>query len=111
MRLSGLGYTDPFLGSTGNIYFKYRFYLTYNPVDQTEATTKQYVDTSIQNSLANYLPLTGGALTGGLYLPQDPVDNLQATTKQYVDNLFIRVLGNLTTAFNNLSTTFSNYGH
>jgi len=65
VRLSGLGYTDPFLGSTGNIYFKYRFYLTYNPVDQTEATTKQYVDTSIQNSLANYLPLTGGALLVG----------------------------------------------
>jgi hypothetical protein len=33
----------------------------------------------------NYLPLTGGTLTGPLTLTNDPTSNLQAATKQYVD--------------------------
>lgn len=36
--------------------------------------------------LNNYLPLAGGAMTGGLSLAGDPVTNMQASTKQYVDN-------------------------
>src|SRR5215469_1977307 len=35
--------------------------------------------------IANYLPLTGGTLTGPLVLPGNPTAPLQAATKQYVD--------------------------
>lgn len=33
----------------------------------------------------NYLPLSGGTMTGDLLLNRDPVSSLQAVTKQYVD--------------------------
>lgn len=35
---------------------------------------------------SQYLPLTGGTMTGTLTLKADPTANLQAATKQYVDN-------------------------
>lgn len=37
-------------------------------------------------ALGNYLPLTGGTLTGILTLVGNPVGNLDAATKQYADN-------------------------
>lgn len=37
-------------------------------------------------SLGNYLPLSGGTLTGPLTLNADPTSALQAATKEYVDN-------------------------
>lgn len=33
----------------------------------------------------NFLPLSGGTVTGPITLPGDPTQPLQATTKQYVD--------------------------
>ena len=36
-----------------------------------------------------YLPLTGGTMTGALTLKADPAANLEAATKQYVDNKLI----------------------
>lgn len=38
-------------------------------------------------SAGDYLPLTGGTMTGNLILNGDPTNNLQAATKQYVDVL------------------------
>lgn len=47
------------------------------------------------SQLANYLPYSGGTLTGALILAADPTSTLGAATKQYVDN--------------SLSTSLSNY--
>jgi len=38
-------------------------------------------------NVGNFLPLTGGTLTGALTLAADPASALQAATKQYVDNI------------------------
>lgn len=47
--------------------------------------SQQSVSATVQSTVANYLPLKGGALTGSLNLAGDPQSNLQAATKQYVD--------------------------
>lgn len=43
-------------------------------------------DFATKEELADYLPLTGGTLTGSLTLNANPTSNLHAATKQYVDN-------------------------
>jgi hypothetical protein len=43
-------------------------------------------DSDIASSVASYLPLAGGTLTGALVLAADPGAALGAATKQYVDN-------------------------
>jgi len=62
------------------------------PSASNEATTKNYVDTSVNTlkaytdtQLATKLNLAGGVLTGSLTLASDPTANLEAATKQYVD--------------------------
>ena len=47
--------------------------------------TKQYVDASIASLSGNYLPLTGGSMSGPLLLAGGPLANNQAATKQYTD--------------------------
>lgn len=46
---------------------------------------------SLAHLQANYLPLSGGTLSGALTLPANPVSSLQAATKQYADNLSEKV--------------------
>ena len=48
---------------------------------------KSYVDTSIAAITGNYLPLTGGTMSGALILPADPTASSQAATKHYADTL------------------------
>ncbi len=48
---------------------------------------KSYVDTSIAAITGNYLPLTGGTMSGALILPSDPTGSSQAATKHYADAL------------------------
>jgi fibronectin-binding autotransporter adhesin len=75
--------------------------LSADPTANLQASTKRYVDNSIAPvtaNFANYLPLTGGTLTGNitvngnetiggtLTLSADPTANLQAATKRYVDS-------------------------
>lgn len=49
--------------------------------------SKSYVDSSIAAITGNYLPLTGGTMSGTLVLSGDPVASSQATTKHYTDAL------------------------
>ncbi len=43
--------------------------------------------TSLNSSLAGYLPLTGGTMTGAITLPGAPTQSLHAATKAYVDSI------------------------
>lgn len=52
-----------------------------------QPVSKSYVDTSIAAITGNYLPLTGGTMTGALNLPSDPTASSQAATKHYADAL------------------------
>lgn len=57
-----------------------------DPVDYNDAATKGYVDNSVSTAVGgNYLPISGGTLTGPLTLNADPTADLHAATKQYVD--------------------------
>lgn len=57
-----------------------------DPVDYNDAATKWYVDNSVSTAVGgNYLPISGGTLTGSLTLNADPTADLHAATKQYVD--------------------------
>ncbi len=47
--------------------------------------SQQSINAMLQSTVANFLPLKGGALTGALNLAGDPQSDLQAATKQYVD--------------------------
>ncbi len=55
--------------------------LAVQPID------KSYVDSSIAAITGNFLPLTGGTMSGALVLEGDPVASEQATTKHYTDEL------------------------
>lgn len=48
--------------------------------------TEDDINTTVNSIVSDYLPLTGGTLTGGLTLNGNPTSNLQATPKQYVDS-------------------------
>lgn len=48
--------------------------------------TKTYVNDLVTTSLAAYLPLSGGQMTGNLYLNGEPTTNNMAATKKYVDD-------------------------
>jgi hypothetical protein len=52
-----------------------------------QAVSKSYVDSSISAITGNYLPLTGGTMSGSLLLNGDPVSGSQAATKHYTDTL------------------------
>lgn len=49
----------------------------------------------------NYLPLSGGTMTGDLLLNRDPVSSLQAVTKQYVDKSLIKNVNSDIVTFSN----------
>lgn len=42
--------------------------------------------TTVANSIAEKVSLSGGTMTGTLVLASDPINNLEAATKQYVDS-------------------------
>src|SRR5579862_50360 len=52
-----------------------------------QPVNKSYVDTSIAAITGNYLPLTGGTMSGALILEGDPTASSQAATKHYADVL------------------------
>jgi len=52
-----------------------------------QPVSKSYVDTSIAAITGNYLPLTGGTMSGPLVLSNDPISSSQAATKHYADQL------------------------
>jgi hypothetical protein len=52
-----------------------------------QSVSKAYVDSSISAITGNYLPLTGGTMSGSLVLDGDPVATDQAATKHYADTL------------------------
>lgn len=52
-----------------------------------QPVSKSYVDTSIAAITGNYLPLTGGTMSGSLVLNGDPLASNQAATKHYADAL------------------------
>jgi hypothetical protein len=52
-----------------------------------QPVSKAYVDSSISAITGNYLPLTGGTMSGTLVLEGDPTASDQAATKHYVDTL------------------------
>ena len=52
-----------------------------------QPVNKSYVDTSIAAITGNYLPLTGGTMSGALILPADPTSSSEAATKHYADTL------------------------
>ena len=63
------------------------------PQTDDEAANKGYVDgqveglqTTVNSSLNNYLPLSGGTLTGALTLNGNPSQNNHAANKAYVDS-------------------------
>jgi hypothetical protein len=51
-----------------------------------QAVSKQYVDTAVSSVAGNYLPTTGGTMTGTLVLSGDPTSTQQAADKHYVDD-------------------------
>jgi hypothetical protein len=63
--------------------------LPYDPIQNLQAATKQYVDNSIINAFnvngSPFLRLVGGTMQGPIVLPADPVATMEAATKQYVD--------------------------
>lgn len=63
-----------------------------NPVADTDAANKYYVDSRFNNLSSSYLPLTGGTLTGQLHMSGTRITNVgtpttdtDAATKSYVD--------------------------
>jgi hypothetical protein len=57
-----------------------------------QPVNKAYVDSSIAAITGNYLPLTGGSMSGALVLEGDPASANQAATKHYADALALTEL-------------------
>lgn len=52
-----------------------------------DGSSQQWVIAVNQSATGSqYMPLSGGTMTGSLLLAQDPAQNLEAATKEYVDN-------------------------
>ena len=81
------------------------------PTNNTDATTKLYVDTEFQalesefaNTIAGYLPLKGGTMDGDIVVPEDnkitlnntPVADTDAVNKSYVDSTINNAVGDIT---------------
>lgn len=62
--------------------------------------TKQYIDSSIASLSGDYLPLTGGTMSGPIVLSGNPTASNQAASKQYIDQAVATALplagGNMT---------------
>ena len=60
-----------------------------DPTEATDGANKHYVDSAVTSGIAGaqFLPLTGGTLTGALTLAAAPSEDLQAATKKYVDDV------------------------
>ena len=57
------------------------------PVGNTDAATKGYVDTAVGNvGAGSYVLKAGDTMSGPLTLPSDPTSPLQAADRNYVDN-------------------------
>ncbi|MDR3725016.1 MAG: hypothetical protein P4K83_11075 [Terracidiphilus sp.] len=67
-----------------------------------QAVTKTYVDQLVSTTSGEWLPLSGGTMTGPLTLSADPVQPLQASDKHYVDQSLTKAVplsgGNMTGA-------------
>jgi len=76
-----------------------------------QTVTPAYVDNAVSEITGNYLPLSGGTLTGPLNLNSDPMASGQAATKHYADQLFAQTLplsgGTLTGPLNAPSISLS----
>lgn len=57
-----------------------------------QTVTPAYVNSAVTAITGNYLPLSGGSLTGPLNLNSDPMASSQAATKHYADQLFTQSL-------------------
>lgn len=59
-----------------------------SPIEDIDVANKAYVDSAVTSGIAGaqFLPLTGGTLTGALTLAAAPSEDLQAATKKYVDD-------------------------
>jgi hypothetical protein len=57
-----------------------------------QSVTPAYVNSAVAAVSSNYLPLSGGTLTGPLNLNSDPMAAGQAATKHYADQLFAQSL-------------------
>lgn len=81
------------------------------PTENTDATTKLYVDTEFQalesefaSTIAGYLPLKGGTMDGDIVVPSDhkitleytPTADTDATPKSYVDTTISSAVGDIT---------------
>jgi len=86
------------------------------PTQDKHATTKYYVDQQILstknsfpnalNLLPNYIPLSGGVMTGGnITLSAEPTQDKHASTKKYVDDQINQRTSNFVTN-TNLGTTY-----
>ena len=54
-----------------------------------QVANKSYVDQAVANvGAGNYLPTSGGSMSGPITLPSDPAAPMQASTKEYVDSSF-----------------------
>lgn len=66
-----------------------------DPVSDTDASNKSYVDSKLTGLGGSYLPLSGGTLTGQLHMSSNRITNVatpteenDAATKAYVDSQF-----------------------
>lgn len=74
---------------TGNLNMdNHKITAVSDPTEATDGANKHYVDSAITSGIAGaqFLPLTGGTLTGALTLAAAPSEDLQAATKKYVDD-------------------------
>ena len=62
------------------------------PINNSDATNKLYVDTTITTAVSGYLPLVGGTMSGNIDMSTKlitiitaPINNSDATNKLYVD--------------------------
>jgi hypothetical protein len=90
-------------GDAANRAVTFRDLVSFGVISPAALQSSSGAGNAVGGIIGNYLPLTGGTLSGPLVLAADPIAPLEAVTKQYADSHYLLLTGGTLTGLLTLS--------